>query len=51
MKAIVTIDGKKIAVQDVPIPKPRSGQILVKVFAVAQNPTDGKSYLKGETRY
>jgi NADPH:quinone reductase-like Zn-dependent oxidoreductase len=43
MKALVTVEGDAIgAVQDVPIPKPSEGEILVKVHYVAQNPTDWK---------
>jgi NADPH:quinone reductase-like Zn-dependent oxidoreductase len=40
MKAIVTTENKQISLQNVPVPKPGPGQILVKVVAAAQNPTD-----------
>jgi NADPH:quinone reductase-like Zn-dependent oxidoreductase len=44
MKALVTVEGKKAEVKsDVPIPQPASGEILVKVHRVAQNPTDWKA--------
>ncbi|KAH8647251.1 zinc-binding dehydrogenase [Xylariales sp. PMI_506] len=43
MKALVTIEGNKAAVQEVPIPTPQEGEILVKVHYVAQNPTDWKA--------
>lgn len=42
MKALVTIEGKKAAVQSVDVPNPGEGEILVKVVYVAQNPTDWK---------
>ncbi|KAK0471381.1 dehydrogenase [Armillaria novae-zelandiae] len=41
MKAAVTLGNTKVALKsDVPVPKPGSGQILVKVIAAAQNPPD-----------
>lgn len=40
MKALVVQEEKKMAIEQVPIPKPGAGQILIKVVAVAQNPTD-----------
>jgi hypothetical protein len=40
MKAVVAVEHKQVTVLDVPIPKQGPGQILVKVVAVAQNPTD-----------
>lgn len=43
MKALVTTDPKTVSVQDVPIPTPEQGEILVKVTYAAQNPTDWKS--------
>ncbi|KAI1758707.1 zinc-binding dehydrogenase [Hypoxylon sp. FL1150] len=43
MKALVTAEGKTAAVQEVDIPKPAEGEILVKVHYVAQNPTDWKA--------
>ncbi|KAI2468888.1 zinc-binding dehydrogenase [Annulohypoxylon bovei var. microspora] len=43
MKALVTVDGKTAAVQQVDIPEPNEGEILVKVYYVAQNPTDWKA--------
>lgn len=43
MKALVTQEGHKVAIQEVPIPKPAEGEILVKVSYVAQNPTDWKA--------
>ncbi|KAH7014491.1 zinc-binding dehydrogenase [Microdochium trichocladiopsis] len=43
MKALVTTGEKTAVVKtDVPIPKPRPGEILVKVHYAAQNPTDWK---------
>jgi NADPH:quinone reductase-like Zn-dependent oxidoreductase len=41
-KAIVYVEKGKAAIQDVPIPKLRDDYILVKVNAVALNPTDWK---------
>lgn len=43
MKALVTQEGHKVAVQDFPAPKPAEGEILVKVSYAAQNPTDWKA--------
>ena len=44
MKALVTVGDKKAAVKDdVEVPKPEEGEILVKVAYVAQNPTDWKA--------
>lgn len=40
MKAIKVIDTGKAEVQHVPLPKMRDDYILVKVHAVALNPTD-----------
>jgi NADPH:quinone reductase-like Zn-dependent oxidoreductase len=44
MRALVTAEGNNgaVAVKEVPTPKPGEGEILVKVVAVAQNPTDWK---------
>lgn len=40
MKALVTQENHKAAVQDIDVPTPADGEILVKVNYVAQNPTD-----------
>ena len=40
MKALVTLGPKISAVQEVPVPSISDDEILVKVVAVAQNPTD-----------
>ncbi|KAI1471841.1 GroES-like protein [Daldinia caldariorum] len=45
MKALVTVEGKTAQVQDVDVPKPGGGEIIVKTHYVAQNPTDWKSML------
>ncbi|KAH9934278.1 GroES-like protein [Fomitopsis serialis] len=42
MKALVICEGKTTAVQDHPIPSVDSDDVLVKVVAVAQNPSDWK---------
>jgi hypothetical protein len=43
MKATVTTgDGSSVALKLVPVPKPGPGQVLVKIIAAAQNPSDGK---------
>ncbi|KAE8391157.1 chaperonin 10-like protein [Aspergillus alliaceus] len=42
MKAIKTIAGHQAEVQEVPIPQIRDDYLLVKVKAVALNPTDWK---------
>ena len=46
-KAIVCIEKGKAAIQDVPVPKLRDEYILVKVKAVAINPTDWKHVDRG----
>lgn len=43
MKALVTTEGRSATVQDIEIPKPGEGEILVKVHYCAQNPTDWKA--------
>ncbi|KAI0846545.1 GroES-like protein [Daldinia vernicosa] len=45
MKALVVAEGKTAKVQDVDVPKPNQGEILVKTHYVAQNPTDWKNML------
>ena len=40
MKAIKVVDIGKAEVQEVPLPKMRDDYVLVKVHAVALNPTD-----------
>ncbi|GJJ16144.1 hypothetical protein Clacol_010424 [Clathrus columnatus] len=42
MRASIVQEGGKVAVQEVPVPVLKSNEILVKVYAVAQNPTDWK---------
>ncbi|KZT71136.1 GroES-like protein [Daedalea quercina L-15889] len=42
MKALVVREGKTIAVEDHPVPQLGDDDVLVKVVAVAQNPTDWK---------
>ena len=42
MKAVVTTTPKVIGVRDVPVPSIPDGAVLVKVTAVAINPTDWK---------
>lgn len=44
MRALVTIEDHKAALKnDVPVPRPSEGEILVKVHYAAQNPTDWKA--------
>ncbi|OLN96043.1 Zinc-type alcohol dehydrogenase-like protein C2E1P3.01-like protein 2 [Colletotrichum chlorophyti] len=43
MRALVTQGDKTAKVQEVSVPQPDAGEILVKVSAVAQNPTDWKA--------
>ncbi|KAI9146980.1 putative GMC oxidoreductase [Paramyrothecium foliicola] len=43
MRALVTTEEHTAVVQDVPVPTPAEGEILVKVHYAAQNPTDWKS--------
>ncbi|WYZ33964.1 hypothetical protein EsH8_I_000240 [Colletotrichum jinshuiense] len=43
IKALVTQGDKTTKVQEVPKPKPGPGEVLIKVQAVAQNPTDWKA--------
>lgn len=42
MRALITKEGKTAAVEQVPVPEPGENEILVKVYYVAQNPTDWK---------
>ncbi|ODQ54598.1 GroES-like protein [Saitoella complicata NRRL Y-17804] len=42
MQALIATEDHSAAVQSAPIPPPSSAQILVRVHAVAQNPTDWK---------
>ena len=54
MKALVTLGKGSVAIQDKPVPSIDDDEILVKVLAVAQNPTDYKctlpSFLWGISR-
>ncbi|KAK8013912.1 hypothetical protein PG990_007208 [Apiospora arundinis] len=43
MRALVTVEDGKVAVQEIPVPTPGEGEILIKVHYAAQNPTDWKS--------
>ncbi|KAM0714217.1 hypothetical protein Q7P37_010004 [Cladosporium fusiforme] len=43
MKAFVSIEGKAAEVQEIPIPTPGAGEVVVKAHYVAQNPTDWKA--------
>ncbi|CAJ2510832.1 Uu.00g064570.m01.CDS01 [Anthostomella pinea] len=45
MKALVTVGDKTAKVQEIDVPKPGEGEILVKVHYVAQNPTDWKGVM------
>ena len=40
MKALVSVPEKTAEVKEIAIPVPEEGEILIKVQAVAQNPTD-----------
>lgn len=40
MKAVVKTGLDKVEIQSVKVPHPGPGQVLVKVFAAAQNPSD-----------
>lgn len=42
MKAVVTQEDKTIVVKDLPVPTTEDDEVLVKVTALAQNPTDWK---------
>lgn len=43
MKALVTFERGKYRLEDVAIPSPGGGEVLVKVSVVAQNPSDWKT--------
>ena len=40
MRAIVLEGPMKISVQEIPIPKPQDGEVLIKVMAAPINPSD-----------
>jgi NADPH:quinone reductase-like Zn-dependent oxidoreductase len=40
MKAVITDGKNSVELREVPVPKPGPKEALVKVVAVAQNPTD-----------
>lgn len=40
MRALVAKEPKTAEVKEIETPKPGEGEILIKVFTVAQNPTD-----------
>jgi len=46
MKAVFTVAGARVQLRDTEIPVPHEGQALIKVVAVAQNPTDCSSITK-----
>jgi NADPH:quinone reductase-like Zn-dependent oxidoreductase len=46
MKALKVVSAGKAEVQEVPVPKLRDDYVLVKVNAVALNPTDWYAYLQ-----
>jgi NADPH:quinone reductase-like Zn-dependent oxidoreductase len=46
MKALILAEDLSLKVEDVPIPKPRDGEVLVKMIAAPINPSD-IAFLKG----
>ncbi|KAI1345954.1 GroES-like protein [Xylaria sp. FL0043] len=50
-KALVHTSKGKTEVRDVPLPKLRKGEVLVKVRAVGLNPTDWKSMERGDSEF
>ena len=49
MRAVIAKDkNAKGAIDDVPMPKPKSGEILVRVIAASVNPVDWKTVERGE---
>ncbi|CAE6363335.1 unnamed protein product [Rhizoctonia solani] len=42
MKALTVQEGKKVKLEDVPVPTLDSNEVLIRVHSVAQNPTDWK---------
>jgi len=46
MNAVVTTGDGKTALARVPVPKAQSGQVLIRVIAAAQNPSECMLYLR-----
>ncbi|TBU35512.1 chaperonin 10-like protein [Dichomitus squalens] len=42
MKSVVVEEGRKVAIEDHPVPRVGDNDVLIRTFSVAQNPTDWK---------
>lgn len=52
MRAVIAKEaGAKGVIDDVPMPKPRAGEVLVRVIAASVNPVDWKSVERGERTF
>ena len=51
MKAAAYLAPEKIEIQDIPVPQPATGELLVKIKAATTCGTDVKTYRRGHPKF